>query len=531
MSIVFGTPTTGASKSAWSRDATPSVSSPPIATSASMCSKAARTASTPPSSLYGFVREVPTIVPPRGRIPEICGSAERLEELVDHPAPAFPDADHLVAVRPRAPRDRADDRVQAGTVAAAGEDSDSHDVAEFTDAQHELNRHPSRIAAWSLLVAGADAPPAREAARHSATRAVPRRCRLHVLDARRAARSHRPAAGDAASSRSARQTTSRRRTACCSCCRAGRASRGCRFSTASSTGRSPPRRGSTGSWSSTSAGPAPARSTARRCSSRWALGSLPADRGRGARVRCEARRRGGSSTGPTTSSPTSTRSAGRSASTRSPLDGISYGTYVGERYALAHPDHVSKLVLDSVVPHVGLSDLGVVEFRGDRARPAQRLRKPRASPTSPRSSSAITTASTCSTRSPPTASSTRPTGRCSTSRRAARGAQRRTGPARVVHREHARRRPGTRRRARPGPARERALRRLAVSVGQLGGAARRPRRGARSRAVAKLPASALYPFDRATATGNGFIRQCLPVGADAADAARPREDHASRRCS
>jgi pimeloyl-ACP methyl ester carboxylesterase len=31
-----------------------------------------------------------------------------------------------------------------------------------------------------------------------------------------------------------------------------------------------------------------------------------------------------------------------------------------------------------------------------------------------------------------------------------------------------------------------------------------------NRAVAKLPASALYPFDRATATGNGFIRQCLP---------------------
>jgi pimeloyl-ACP methyl ester carboxylesterase len=33
------------------------------------------------------------------------------------------------------------------------------------------------------------------------------------------------------------------------------------------------------------------------------------------------------------------------------LDGVSYGTYVAERYALAHPDRVSKLVLDSVVPH------------------------------------------------------------------------------------------------------------------------------------------------------------------------------------
>jgi pimeloyl-ACP methyl ester carboxylesterase len=48
------------------------------------------------------------------------------------------------------------------------------------------------------------------------------------------------------------------------------------------------------------------------------------------------------------------------------LDGISYGTYVGERYALAHPDHVAKLGLDSVVPHAGLTDLGVVEFAATR---------------------------------------------------------------------------------------------------------------------------------------------------------------------
>ena len=48
------------------------------------------------------------------------------------------------------------------------------------------------------------------------------------------------------------------------------------------------------------------------------------------------------------------------------VDGISYGTYVGERYALAHPRRVSKLVLDSVVPHQGESDLGLDEFRGTR---------------------------------------------------------------------------------------------------------------------------------------------------------------------
>jgi len=32
------------------------------------------------------------------------------------------------------------------------------------------------------------------------------------------------------------------------------------------------------------------------------------------------------------------------------LDGVSYGTFTAERYALAHPAHVTRLVLDSVVP-------------------------------------------------------------------------------------------------------------------------------------------------------------------------------------
>jgi pimeloyl-ACP methyl ester carboxylesterase len=33
------------------------------------------------------------------------------------------------------------------------------------------------------------------------------------------------------------------------------------------------------------------------------------------------------------------------------IDGISYGTFVGERYTIAHPKRVTRLVLDSVVPH------------------------------------------------------------------------------------------------------------------------------------------------------------------------------------
>ena len=33
------------------------------------------------------------------------------------------------------------------------------------------------------------------------------------------------------------------------------------------------------------------------------------------------------------------------------LDGVSYGSYVAERYLIAHPDRVERAVLDSVVPH------------------------------------------------------------------------------------------------------------------------------------------------------------------------------------
>jgi len=44
------------------------------------------------------------------------------------------------------------------------------------------------------------------------------------------------------------------------------------------------------------------------------------------------------------------------------LDGTSYGTYVAERYALAYPSRVSKLVLDSVVPHEASGQLETLAF-------------------------------------------------------------------------------------------------------------------------------------------------------------------------
>ncbi len=39
------------------------------------------------------------------------------------------------------------------------------------------------------------------------------------------------------------------------------------------------------------------------------------------------------------------------------LDGVSYGTFVAERYALAYPSHVARVVLDSVVPQTGVDPL------------------------------------------------------------------------------------------------------------------------------------------------------------------------------
>jgi pimeloyl-ACP methyl ester carboxylesterase len=41
------------------------------------------------------------------------------------------------------------------------------------------------------------------------------------------------------------------------------------------------------------------------------------------------------------------------------IDGVSYGSFVAERYALRYPGHVARLVLDSVVPHEAADPLSV----------------------------------------------------------------------------------------------------------------------------------------------------------------------------
>ncbi len=125
LSIVFGTPTTG-SPSRCKRSATPSVSSPPIGISASRRSrsKVSRSAaSARRATAKGLVREVPRIVPPRGKDARPCSRASSsIASSRQHARPAVAKAEEAVlADAHAAAHDRADHRVQARTVSAAGE--------------------------------------------------------------------------------------------------------------------------------------------------------------------------------------------------------------------------------------------------------------------------------------------------------------------------------------------------------------------------------------------------------------------------
>jgi pimeloyl-ACP methyl ester carboxylesterase len=192
------------------------------------------------------------------------------------------------------------------------------------------------------------------------------------------------------------------------------------------------------------------------------------------------------------------------------LDGISYGTYVGERYGLAHPSHVSKLVLDSVVPQVGEIDLGVAEFAAVRrvldsvcgtrcvADLAAVVRRYKLGP---QLLDALTFDSIAD-----------PTYRTFWNVPAALHAARNGNRTRLNGFLAA---ASAYQRDTPAAALDQGLHASALcadwrypwgsSAAPLAG------RSARLRAaVARIPAAKLYPFDAWTAAGNGFIRQCLP---------------------
>jgi pimeloyl-ACP methyl ester carboxylesterase len=191
------------------------------------------------------------------------------------------------------------------------------------------------------------------------------------------------------------------------------------------------------------------------------------------------------------------------------IDGISYGTYVGERYGLAHPSHVSKLVLDSVVPQVGETDLGVNGFAAVRrvfhsicgngclADIATVVRRYHLGP---QLFDALTFDSIAD-----------PTYRRfwnvpAAVHAAARGNRKQLNAflAAALHYQRY-----------PADLLDQGLHASTLcadwrfpwgsSAAPLAGRAAKLRA-----AVARIPARELYPFDRRTASGNGFVRQCLP---------------------
>ncbi|HEX6762079.1 MAG TPA: alpha/beta fold hydrolase [Gaiellaceae bacterium] len=192
------------------------------------------------------------------------------------------------------------------------------------------------------------------------------------------------------------------------------------------------------------------------------------------------------------------------------LDGVSYGTYVGERYALAHPTHVKKLVLDSVVPQIGETDLGVDEFAA--------VRRVLGSVCGSRCVADLATvvhryhlglqlldALTFDSIADPTyrtywnvpaalhAARTGDRAQLDSFLAAAAGNQASTPAAALDQGLHASA--------------------LCADWRYPWGDSAAPLAGREAKlrtAVARIPAAQLYPFDAATASGNGFVRQCLP---------------------
>ena len=191
------------------------------------------------------------------------------------------------------------------------------------------------------------------------------------------------------------------------------------------------------------------------------------------------------------------------------LDGISYGSYVGERYALAHPDRVQRLVLDSVVPHVGQTDLGVVEFKAT----ARVLRSVCGATCVADLAAVVRTrhngaqlldALTLLSIVDPTYRNSFDVPRLL---QEARGGSL-TGLNSFLATAH-------RWNETPAAALDQGLHASALCADWRypWGSSAAPLTGRETklrRAVAKLPAAQLAPFDRATAAGTGFVRQCLP---------------------
>lgn len=184
------------------------------------------------------------------------------------------------------------------------------------------------------------------------------------------------------------------------------------------------------------------------------------------------------------------------------LDGVSYGTYVAQRYALAYPKRVRALILDSVVPAEGVSLLSDVPIKATRRvlgemTTAALAKVVRAEHNGPQLLDMLTSLSVGKPRNQ---------GYITAIEQASRGDDASLnrwldGVAKVVHRWKAEMlsqglHASTLCADLPAP--------WGDASAPLGG-----RKQALEDAAARLGDDDLYPFDRATATTNGIALQCL----------------------
>jgi pimeloyl-ACP methyl ester carboxylesterase len=184
------------------------------------------------------------------------------------------------------------------------------------------------------------------------------------------------------------------------------------------------------------------------------------------------------------------------------LDGTSYGTFVAQRYALTYPKRVSGLVLDSVVPSEGVSMLSEVSIKATRRVLGEETTKDLAEVikehhNGPEILDMLTGLSVGDPRGTAAATAIQAAadgneGRLDRLIKGVRHAMQSWGAERLSQGLHA----STLCADSPAP--------WGTAAAPMEG-----RRQALEAAAAKLSDEDLYPYDRETATGNGFAVQCL----------------------
>lgn len=192
------------------------------------------------------------------------------------------------------------------------------------------------------------------------------------------------------------------------------------------------------------------------------------------------------------------------------LAGTSYGTFVAARYALAHPARVERLVLDSVVPHDGVDGVDTASLRATARVLRAVCRAERCGSDPARDLAAVVRRD----RDGPALLDMLVA--LSVGEPSFPGVPEALRSARAGDRSALDGIMATVRRAQRAPA---SVLSQGLHAATLCAESRFPwspdepvarRRAALARARAALRPSGTFPFDAATATGNGFVRTCLP---------------------